>query len=105
YFRHFTFGNHPGYFLQKKAWKNYKRPISLIPSGGHEVTFEGRRVYPFKFLLRHYPVRSQEHGEKQVFRERKARWNPEERAKLWHVHYDAIEEGHMFVRPVSEHEF
>jgi hypothetical protein len=62
-------------------------------------------VYPFKFLLKHYPVRSQKHGEKKVFRERKARWNPEERAKGWHTHYDTMEEGDRFLLPASEQEF
>ncbi len=104
YFRHFVFGKDRAHFLQIKTWKNYGQPITMAPSGGHESTFEGRRVYPFKFLLKHYPVRSQEHGEKKVFRERKARWNPEERARGWHVHYDSVHEGHLFLRPSSEQE-
>jgi len=104
YFRHFNFGKHPSNFLQRKTWKNYKKPISMVPSGGHDLPFEGRWVYPFKFLLKHYPVRSQKHGEKKVFRERKARWNPEERARGWHVHYDSVQGGHLFLRPPSEQE-
>jgi hypothetical protein len=48
-------------------------------------------------LLKHYPVRSQKHGERKIFRERRARWNPEEKAKGWHDHYDAIKEDHAFV--------
>jgi hypothetical protein len=75
----------------------------MVRYGGHGLRFEGRRVYPFKFLLKHYPVRSQKHGEKKVFRERKARWNLKERAKGWHVHYDSVQEGHAFLRPASEH--
>jgi hypothetical protein len=104
YFRHFSFGRDRADFLQIKAWKNYGRPIVSVPSGGHTVSFEGSRVYPFKFLIKHYPVRSQQHGEKKVFRERKARWNPDERAKGWHVHYDAVEKGHQFVRPAARQE-
>jgi hypothetical protein len=77
----------------------------MVPTGGHDLPFRGRRVYPFKFLLKHYPVRSQSHGEQKIFRERKARWNPEERAKGWHIQYDAIEEGHVFLRPACEQEF
>jgi hypothetical protein len=105
YFRHFVFVKNPAYFIQRKAWKNYGGAIESLASGGHEVNFEGSRVYPFKFLLKHYPVRSQKHGEKKVFRERKARWNPGERAKGWHIHYDSVEEGHQFLRPASEQEF
>jgi glycosyltransferase involved in cell wall biosynthesis len=103
YFRHFDF-KHLSHRFQRKAWKNCGHPISTIPSAGHDVLFEGRRVYPFKFLLKHYSFRSQQHGEKKVFRERKARWNPRERARGWHVHYDAMQEGHRFVRSPAEKE-
>jgi glycosyltransferase involved in cell wall biosynthesis len=103
YFKHFDF-KHLSHPFQRKAWKNYGQPISTIPSAGHDVIFEGRRVYPFKFLLKHYSFRSQKHGEKKVFRERKARWNPGERARGWHVHYDSVQAGHRFVRSTSEKE-
>ncbi|HEX8149753.1 MAG TPA: hypothetical protein VF591_21415 [Pyrinomonadaceae bacterium] len=101
YFRHFEFGTLPSYFRQQKAWKNCGRPIQMAASGGHDLPFEGQRVYPFKFLLKHYPVRSQRHGEKKVFRERKARWNPLERARGWHRQYDSVRGGHRFVRDES----
>jgi hypothetical protein len=103
YFRHFDFKNlsHP---RQRKAWKNFGQPISTIPSAGHDVVFEGRRIYPFKFLLKHYSFRSQSQAEKKVFRERKARWNPKERARGWHIHYDSMEEGHRFVQLPSAKE-
>ncbi|HEU4931631.1 MAG TPA: hypothetical protein VFT48_06095, partial [Pyrinomonadaceae bacterium] len=70
--------------------------------GGHEIRFNGRRAYPFRFLLKHYPVRSQAHGEKKIFRERKARWFPKERAGGWHTHYDHIYDGHSFVRQIGD---
>ncbi|MDX6290155.1 MAG: hypothetical protein QOH42_1954 [Blastocatellia bacterium] len=105
YFTYFEFGKDPCNFLQRKTWKNCGQRISMVPTGGHDLPFRGRRVYPFKFLLKHYPVRSQSHGEQKIFRERKARWNPEERAKGWHIQYDAIEEGHVFLRPACEQEF
>jgi hypothetical protein len=103
YFKHFDF-KHLSHRFQRKAWKNFGQTISTIPSAGHDVVFAGRRVYPYKFLLKHYSFRSQQHGEKKVFRERKARWNPRERARGWHVHYDAMKEGHRFVRSVTEKE-
>jgi hypothetical protein len=105
YFKRFVFPKHPAYFMQRKAWKNCGRPIVSVNSGGHIVDFEGARVYPFKFLLKHYPFRSQKHGEKKVFRERKTRWNPDERAKGWHDHYDLVEAGHQFLRPVPDQEY
>lgn len=97
YFRHFAFGTNKADFQQRKAWKNSGQPVSMVGSGGHDLPFAGRRIYPFKFLLKHYPVRSQKHGERKIFRERRARWNPEEKAQGWHDHYDEIQADHAFV--------
>jgi hypothetical protein len=99
YFRHFEFGATPDLALQVKAWRNTGQPVRLADSGGHEAGFAGRRIFPYKFLLKHYPIRSQAHGERKVFAERRGRWNPVEREKGWHVHYDDIGPGHQFVRP------
>jgi hypothetical protein len=101
YFRHFDFRN-LSHANQRKAWKNGGQTIAMIASAGHDVLFEGRRVYPFKFLLKHYSFRSQRHAEKKVFTERKARWNPNERARGWHIHYDVFKKGHRFVQPAVE---
>jgi hypothetical protein len=102
YFNHFEFSNGTGDFTRINAWKNTGKSIALAGSGGHKVSFEGARVYPYKFLMKHYPVRSQPHGQRKVFLERKARWNPDERAKGMHVHYDHIKEGHLFLRDPGE---
>lgn len=102
YFKYFEFSDRPGQFLEIKAWKNLRRRISLSKSGGHEVRFAGRRTYPHRFLLKHYPVRSQAHGEKKIFRDRKPRWLAEERFNGWHTHYDHIKNGHSFLRQPGE---
>jgi hypothetical protein len=84
--------------VRLNCWKAQTDPVSLASSGGHEVRFPGRRVFPIRFLLRHYPVRSQEHGERKIFDERKKRFLERERAKGWHVQYDDIEANdHSFV--------
>ncbi|HUX62981.1 methyltransferase domain-containing protein [Sulfuricella sp.] len=99
YFTHWEFGRRPGHFQQVKAWKNLGQPLTLAKSGGHDADFPGRRVFPYKFLLRHYPVRSHSHGEKKVLGERKPRFNPEERAvRGWHTQYNHIEPGYGFLR-------
>ena len=78
--RHFEFGDRPGHFLQVKAWDaRAAGRVDLAHDGGHTARFEGRRVFPYKFLLLHYPVRSQAHGERKIFGERQARWNAQER--------------------------
>ena len=80
----------------------WKRLPGVTPdlrnNGGHDVTFEGRKVWPYKLLRRHYPIRSQMHGERKVFQERRPRWSPAERAIGWHVQYDDVEPGYRFVR-------
>jgi vacuolar-type H+-ATPase subunit I/STV1 len=61
------------------------------------VQFRDRRIFPIQFLLRHYPIRSQGHGERKVFAERKKRFLERERVKGWHVQYDDFEPGHSFL--------
>lgn len=102
YFKYFDFGKHPAHFTEIKAWKNLGQNIQLVDSGGHEVKFNGRKVYPYKFLLKHYPIRSQKHGEKKVFLERKKRYDPQEKKIGWHTHYDNLNNGHTFLRSKSE---
>jgi glycosyltransferase involved in cell wall biosynthesis len=98
YFRHFEFGARPGHFVQIKAWNADAGRADLASSGGHEAAFPGRRVFPWKFLSKHYPIRSQAHGERKVFAERVPRWNPDERTRGWHVQYDAVAPGSGFLR-------
>jgi hypothetical protein len=82
---------------QLKCWKNEGGPVSLVPSGGHEVGIPNRRVFPIPFLLRHYPIRGQAHGRRKVFSDRRGRFVERERARQWHIQYDAIEESHDFL--------
>jgi hypothetical protein len=82
--------------LQIKCWRN-GRPVDLVSTGGHDVLFEGRRVFPLRFILRHYPIRGQAHGERKVLVERRQRFAVE-RQRGWHRQYDGIEKGHSFLR-------
>jgi hypothetical protein len=86
--------------VQIKCWKNVGK-VALTPSGGHEAQFDGRRVFPIRFVLRHYPIRSQEHGLRKVFVERRPRFIESER-RIWHLQYDDVTEDTSFVRPVTE---
>ena len=43
------------------AWKKGSVPIDLAGSGGHQVEFEGRRIFPENFVLRHYIALSKDH--------------------------------------------
>jgi hypothetical protein len=81
---------------QLKCWKG-GRPVSLVPSGGHEAAFPNRNVFPIPFLMRHYPIRTSEQGRRKVFEERKGRFVARERARDWHIQYDSITDADSFL--------
>jgi glycosyltransferase involved in cell wall biosynthesis len=83
--------------IQIKAWKKQSGRVDLVSTGGHEAKFESRQVFPMQFVLRHYPVRSQSHGEKKVFKERQQRYDKGELRDGWHVHYSYFPEDHNFL--------
>jgi glycosyltransferase involved in cell wall biosynthesis len=101
HFRHFGFGEFDGHFIQVKAWRNPGHGVRLADFGGHDVNFPGLRIYPYNFLIKHYSIRSQAHGERKVFEDRVSRWDPEERAGGWHIQYDHVAPGHRFLRDAS----
>jgi glycosyltransferase involved in cell wall biosynthesis len=82
--------------VQIRCWKN-TGGVELESTGGHDTQFEGRRVFPIRFLLRHYPIRGQAHGDRKVFVERQPRFSDAERARGWHVQYDDFVEGASFI--------
>lgn len=45
---------------QIKAWKNLGLKIDIVSSGGHMTKFEGQKIYPENFILRHYICLSKE---------------------------------------------
>ncbi|TDX52355.1 methyltransferase domain-containing protein [Orenia marismortui] len=100
--RYFNFGRLQGDSFQIKAWKNTGQKISLAIHGGHVVGFKGRKVCPYKFVNKHYPIRSQKQGELKIFKYRKPRWNKKEREKGWHLHYDHIKEDHCFIKDADK---
>ncbi len=86
--RFFDFGRHGAHLAQVKAWKNSGQLVDLASSAGHVVTFPGARVYPLKFLTRHYPFRSAAQAATKVFQDRLPRIQREKRERGWHNHYD-----------------
>lgn len=47
---------------QIKAFKKMNNSVDIASSGGHRINFEGIKVYPDNFILRHYIVLSKEHA-------------------------------------------
>lgn len=87
-FPFFEFGRFDGYFVQVRAWRQPSDSVRLADSGGHEAKFAGRRIFPYKFVLKHYPLRSPNHARRKIFFERRGRYSPQERAVGWHIQYD-----------------
>ncbi|MEA3286211.1 MAG: glycosyltransferase [Candidatus Marinimicrobia bacterium] len=89
--------------VQVKCWKNFGQAVNLWELGGHDVSFDGRKIYPLPFILRHYAIRSQAHGMQKVFQDRKARFDQHERDAKWHTQYDDVtEDENQFVRDPAE---
>jgi hypothetical protein len=102
YFQYFEFNRRPGAFRQQKVWKQPMDGVKLADSGGHIVEFSGKKLYPYKFLKKHYAIRSQEHGMRKILRERQPRFLQEQQTRGWHSHYRAIDLEHNFLhQPAS----
>lgn len=70
----------PSYPNQIKAWK--KQPaVNLAQSGGHMVEFEGRKLYPIDFIMKHYQVLSLRHA---IQKYAVKIYAPEELRRGWH---------------------
>jgi len=65
------------------AWKNQNQVIDLINSGGHQVNFEGIKIYPENFILRHYIILSKDHAIRKYYSE-KVFSKKEHEERGWH---------------------
>jgi glycosyltransferase involved in cell wall biosynthesis len=63
------------------AWKNLGQPVDLLSMAGHRVLFEGRRIHPTRFILRHYLALSEAHIVRK-YCTRRYRW--QEMLRGWH---------------------
>ncbi len=86
----FEFGRRPGHFRQIKGWRNTGAVVDLVSSGGHVVHFAGRRVFPYKFLMKHYPLRTREQAQRKIFRDRLPRITREQAQLGWHTQYESF---------------
>ncbi|MCS0673866.1 glycosyltransferase family 2 protein [Cytobacillus firmus] len=100
HFKYFEFGHYSAGCV--KTWKNTKEKVNLSDHGGHQANFKGRKVAPYNFLIKHYPLRSQQHAEKKVFEERKPRYMKELKERGWHVQYNTYNAGDSFLRSQDE---
>ena len=85
--RQYTLTGTSASLLQIKAWKHLGKKIQLVSTGGHRVQFLGQRVYPYRFLIRHYPLRTAVQAFSKI---RQRRYHVPKLARLlgWHTQYD-----------------
>ena len=74
---------------QIKAWKAHPN-IDIVANGGHIARRPDGKIYPVRFIHKHYPVRSLEHGRRKILQERKQRFSTAEKQRGWHVQYDQM---------------
>lgn len=55
---------------------------------GHKVAFEGMRVWPKRFLLLHFQLRTYKQAYRKILKDRLPLFSESERRKGWHVHYN-----------------
>lgn len=84
FFTHFEYGETNRHW---RLWKQPKGRVNLAEFGGHDIRFDGKKTYPEKFIAKHYPLRSQAHGERKI-EERFRRYHPDARKRGWHIHYN-----------------
>ena len=96
YFQHFSRDRWIERIGQVKAWRN-TGAVRLAASAGHRAFTDGKQLVYHSFLSKHYPIRSQAHGERKVFQERN--WlDPQQGRKDWHVQYRGLKPGTNFLR-------
>ena len=78
--RYYPFAPRPGP-TQVKAWKRQPRPVQFAWSGGHEIRFEGLRIAPYNFVMKHYLFLSVPHAHKKYI---ERNYDPDEVDAGWH---------------------
>ena len=103
-FRYFEFPDHPSYFSQKKAWVQPPKRVNLTETGGHEAFFDGQQDFRYRFLLKHFSIRSASQGRNKLHRHRNARWDKYEKETMgWHEHYQSISSSYSsLIWPVEQ---
>lgn len=97
FFKYGDFGHEGWHFMQLKTWRSNPK-ADIASSGGHLASLPDAKIFPIKFFLSHYSIRSNQQASKKVFTDRKPRFTATEKQKGWHSHYDKIKESTNFIR-------
>jgi Glycosyl transferase family 2 len=66
---------------QVKAWKRQRTPVQFAWSGGHEVRFDGLKIAPHNFVMKHYMFLSVPHA---LIKYCQKKYDPNEVEAGWH---------------------
>lgn len=100
--RHFQFGRTGPHFHQIKTWRQGTERVDLTGGAGHDARFQRRRIFPYKFVLKHYSLRNSDQARRKVFTDRKPRYSPITRSRGWHTQYDHCKPNHTFIRQPAD---
>lgn len=75
-----------GTLPQHKLFR-YHPSVDFHTQLGHSCEQEKARISPVRFLYRHYPWVSYEHGVQKIFKDRKPRYVTRKDNPIYHVHY------------------
>ncbi|HEY3495284.1 MAG TPA: glycosyltransferase family 2 protein [Polyangiaceae bacterium] len=81
------------------AWKNVGQTIDLVSMGGHQVRFRGRKLYPQRFILRHYLALSVQHAERKYCGRT---YHQREIEHGWHGRRATLEPGRIYLPPRAQ---
>lgn len=102
FFKYFAFGVEAGDFIRMGIWKNTGKDLDLSFHFGHNILFEDKKVFPLKFLIKHYPLRSSEQAYRKIFKERIPRYKKFHNASGVDTHYDNFKREQSFLWNKSE---
>jgi glycosyltransferase involved in cell wall biosynthesis len=76
---YYFFEPHPQRLI--RAWKKQSVPVDIAGSGGHDIRFPGRSIYPQAFILRHYIALSRDYL---IDKYCERKYSPHELDRGWH---------------------
>ncbi len=98
---HWEFSTRSGAKNIQRAWKNKSAKPDFHKSGGHALTTHNR-LFPFNFLLMHFPIRNEVQAKRKIFRDRLPRFGAEKSNYGWHTQYDQFTPEDSFLWEVSK---
>lgn len=105
HFRYFDFGRFPPDTINIQAWKNTNNPFDINTQKIKDDDSSNLSVFPYKFLLKHYPIRSQDQAYRKFVSNRMPYNSRKERCLQWQIGYEFSPTAHFIRDPKGLIEF